>query len=441
MRDAVSSLTATVVIQASNIVSGIFLARYLQPDGRGELAAVMLWPTVIAAIGIFGLHEAIAYHAARRLHGGRAILRGGLLIGGLLSLALMPIGAVVVSLVFPEHEADEVRHAAYLYLLFIPLTFFGQFLVALFQGSLRFGAWNFLRTSVHIFTLALIFIAHYADEGGVLGFAAASLIANALMIVVACVLYARADWHLSAPDVKRRPWRDLTSYGASVHLGAAVSIIADRLDQMIISLFLPAADLGLFVIALTLSRLPLVLASTLSTVAFPKIASMSEHGDRIDVFGRYTRVALLTILPSALGLAALTPWLLPFFFGEAFAAATPLAWLLIVAAVPLSLKTMLSAGFKACDRGWIVSQAEIATLVLSAGALALLVPAFGLFGAAAASVVAQGGALVFMALRARKTLGISPADLFVPRRSDIDVILQTVDELRQAATRRLRPAK
>lgn len=441
MRDAVSSLTATVVIQVSNIASGIFLARYLQPDGRGELAAVMLWPTVIAAIGIFGLHEAIAFHAARRQHGSRAILWSGLLLGFLLSLALLPVGALVANGVFTAEEGQEVRDAAFLYLAFIPLTFAGQFLVALFQGSLRFAAWNFLRTSVHLFTLLFILLAHFIGEGGVYSFAAASLLANAAMIAVACVLYARADWHLPAPEAARKPWRDLASYGASVHVGAAIAIVADRLDQMIISLFLPAADLGLFVIALTLSRLPLVLASTLATVAFPKIASLPQHAGRVEVFGRYARVTFLLILPASLALAAMTPWLLPFFFGPAFAAATPLAWVLTAAAIPVSLKTMLSAGFKACDRGWIVGQAEIATLMLSAGALALLVPAFGLFGAAAASIVAQGGALIFMTLRAEVKLGIKARDLFVPRRADIEIILQTAAELGAAVTRRLRSAK
>ncbi len=56
MKDIVSSLTATALIQASNISSGVLMARLLQPRSLGELAAVNLWPSVIGGIGIIGLH-------------------------------------------------------------------------------------------------------------------------------------------------------------------------------------------------------------------------------------------------------------------------------------------------------------------------------------------------------------------------------------------------
>ena len=51
MKDVSGSFAATALIQALNIVSGVMLARYLLPEGRGELAAVILWPSVIAGLG------------------------------------------------------------------------------------------------------------------------------------------------------------------------------------------------------------------------------------------------------------------------------------------------------------------------------------------------------------------------------------------------------
>ena len=49
------SLAASVAIQGLNVLTGIVLARTLGPAGRGELAAVMLWPSILAAVGSLGV--------------------------------------------------------------------------------------------------------------------------------------------------------------------------------------------------------------------------------------------------------------------------------------------------------------------------------------------------------------------------------------------------
>jgi O-antigen/teichoic acid export membrane protein len=422
MKDIVSSFTATALIQASNIGSGVLLARFLQPDGRGELAAVILWPSVIGGIGIIGLHEAVAYYAARRPQEAGGFLRASLALGLALCALLMPLAALVAHVVFADSR-PEVREAAFLYVAFLPLHFAASFAVGLFQGMLRFAQWNLLRVLMHVAYFLLIPLFYALGWGGVYGFAAASLLSLGLVAAASLIGCARAGWlspTAAAPVRQAAP--ALARYGLTVHLGATIAIIAERLDQMIISVMLSAADLGLFVVAVTVARLPLVVASTLGTVAFPKIAAAVDDETRTDLFGRYARATMLTVVPSALFLAAVMPWLLTWFFGPAFAAATPLAWLLVVGAVPLSLKAMITAGLKGYNRGAIVSQAEIVTLGLSAAALAALVPSFGLMGAAAASVAAQGGALVFLLLRIKQATGIRPSDLLLPRRDDLAVI-------------------
>ncbi|MFN4281747.1 MAG: lipopolysaccharide biosynthesis protein [Alphaproteobacteria bacterium] len=422
MKDIVSSFTATALIQAANIASGVMLARFLLPEGRGELAAVILWPSVIGAIGIFGLHEAVAFHAARRPRDAAGILRAGLALGLGLSLLLMPLAALAADWVFATAR-PEVREAAFLYVLFIPLHFIASISVGLFQGMLRFAEWNLLRVLIHAVYALLIPLFYALDWGGVQGFAVASLLSLAAVAAAGVLGGARAGW-LTRGTIEASVGRNapsLLKYGVSVHVGATVAIIAERLDQMIISLALSAADLGLFVVALTVARLPLVAASTLGTVAFPKIAA-AEESEKARIFGRYTRATMILVLSASLALAAVMPWLLTGFFGGAFADAVPLAWVLLVAAVPLSLKTMISSGLKGYDRGVLVGQTEIVTLAASAAALALLVPTFGLMGAAWASVLAQTAALAFLLARVARATGVGVGDLLLPRRADLAVV-------------------
>ena len=58
------SLRTTFAAQFLLAVSGIMLARALGVENRGEIAAAMLWPTVIAGIGTLGLTESLTFHVA-----------------------------------------------------------------------------------------------------------------------------------------------------------------------------------------------------------------------------------------------------------------------------------------------------------------------------------------------------------------------------------------
>src|SRR5579859_396860 len=62
VRAVKSILTGSLLLQGLAMVSGVELARGL--TGRGDVAAAMLWPTVIGGIGVLGLEESMTYHIA-----------------------------------------------------------------------------------------------------------------------------------------------------------------------------------------------------------------------------------------------------------------------------------------------------------------------------------------------------------------------------------------
>ena len=55
------TFATSIAILVANIVTGVLTARWLGPTGKGELTAIILWPTVLAGAGSLGLVEAIVY--------------------------------------------------------------------------------------------------------------------------------------------------------------------------------------------------------------------------------------------------------------------------------------------------------------------------------------------------------------------------------------------
>src|SRR5262245_59610672 len=60
----VTTAAASAVILGCGIVTGLIAARSLGPAGRGELATITVWASVLLYAGTFGLPEAVAYFSA-----------------------------------------------------------------------------------------------------------------------------------------------------------------------------------------------------------------------------------------------------------------------------------------------------------------------------------------------------------------------------------------
>src|SRR5918999_6398971 len=130
------SLTTSVAIQSLNAVTGVLLARLLGPADRGELAAVLLWPSVLAAVGSLGVSEAVTYETARGSSPIRSVVGSSFAIAAVQSLVLVVAGSVVVALV---HRGDDPRviRLSYLYLAFIPLNLLALYAAAALNGLRR----------------------------------------------------------------------------------------------------------------------------------------------------------------------------------------------------------------------------------------------------------------------------------------------------------------
>ena len=59
------TLVTNLVLSAIGLLNSVLLSRWLGPAGRGEVAAAMLWPTLLVYLSSLGLISAILYFADR----------------------------------------------------------------------------------------------------------------------------------------------------------------------------------------------------------------------------------------------------------------------------------------------------------------------------------------------------------------------------------------
>lgn len=401
---------AAISIQVLNVVSGVLLARSLGPDGRGELAAVILWASTLAALGSIGIGEAATYHAARRSAFGGTLAATSAVLAGIQSVVLMSVGAAVVPLALDGYDGSAVR-SALLFLAFIPINLGALYAMSILNGLQRLVVVQALRLlTVSLVVIALVTLA-LAGALSVRTSAIVYLGASLVVGVVAVVVLRRLD--PSPLRVSLPVGRRLLQFGIRSHTGNASAHLNERLDQLVISAFLAPAQLGLYVVAVTLGSLTTLVGTSVSQVALPSLAALP----RADAAASTRRLIALTLgisLIVSIPLIVFTPFLLELFFGEQFASTATAARVLLVAAVALSAARALKGIATGLGRPLDAGLSEAAALVVTMIGLAALLPSFGLVGAAIASLLAYGISAAWLLQRIAHSLGLTPLDLLRP---------------------------
>jgi O-antigen/teichoic acid export membrane protein len=195
----------------------------------------------------------------------------------------------------------------------------------------------------------------------------------------------------------------LYQYGVRVWLSIIPQQINVRLDQLLLSIMpsVAASQLGAYAVAASLSWLALPVATAFGSVAFPAVARARTESEirrieRTSILGSAGTAATVMVL-----LCAVAPSAIPRLFGPDFAASVSCVFLLAPGAVFLAVNLVLANLLQGRGKPLTTSIGEGTAVVLTVVLLALLVPPFGIRGAAVASSIAYLGSTVVLYSRLR----------------------------------------
>lgn len=435
MKAVLLTLFSTVLVQAANLASGVLAGRLLGPDGRGELAAVILWPSTVAYLLLFSLNDSTLYHSAQSLTPGakdrpKAVFAAGLWLGLGLSLAAMAATWFIANPLAYGDDGQAARRTADVLALLAPLHILGMVFQELLRGQGQLGIWNLLRFSLALgYPLFIGLIWWIRGEADLFAFALAYLLSHLIPAAWPALIALRRGWGgWRAPrDLVKR----MALYGAALHPAAVVAMLNSRIDQMVIEHSLDRAAFGFYVVAQTLSQATANLSNSVAMVAFPRACAAADDAARAALIGLYLRAAAALMLAATLGLWLLAPWALTLLFGAAFAPAADLVRILMLGAVPAAMREFLILGFKASNKPVAATEGELVALAVGATLLFWLAPRYGVAGAAAAFAATRWAAMLYAAWLVKRGLGWRLAPLLIPSRADLALLRDGLSKLRR----------
>lgn len=367
--------------------------RLLDPHQFGELALLL------AGVGLFTAITADTPTLAllRFLPNNAAAARATTLWGLLLPAAAACGAAAVLFLIFaPEHWRGELAVAASLSMV----TLLHRFQLATAQGTLKPARYALLGgiESLLDMTIGIAFVwLGYGVAGALLG--------TLLGMLVTLTLNWRGWW------VGRRFFdpilaRQMLRFGLPLAASALFGWIANFADRWLLGLMSGAGDTGLYAAAYDLPMNLLGVSITVLQLAgYPlTISALIERGmqaaqAQLRAVGAFM---VLIMLPEAIGIVMIGPLLANIFLGAEYRPLTLTLLPILVSA------TMFKALIGYLNYGYFLAARTDLTLLSIAVAAAvgltlnlILIPNYGPWGAAIASLIGSGSGFVVAALKMR----------------------------------------
>jgi O-antigen/teichoic acid export membrane protein len=182
--------------------------------------------------------------------------------------------------------------------------------------------------------------------------------------------------------------KDLLSYGIRLYAIDIIGTLSLQVDQVLVVGQLSAEGLGIYVVALNISRVLGVFHTSLVTVLFPKAASL-ETAEAEALIGRVTRITTFAASLAAVAFIPIIPLLVGRIYGAAFLRVAPVAQILCIEMVVTGATFILAQAFAATGRPGTNAILEVVGLGLTVPFMLLLIPHFGLLGAAGALLLSS----------------------------------------------------
>ncbi len=361
------------------LVSTLILVRLLRPSDFGLVALATGFISSVDALSAIGVQDALV--RTRQLNRDLYDTGFGLsVLRGLLTAVLIAAIAWPVATFFSDPRLTVVMLALSAGTL---ISAFENIGIIDFRRDLAFRKefdmqlWSRLIGVAATITVAAVWRSYWALVAGILVYRAVRLFQSYLMSAY-------------RPRFTVRAWRQIIGFSLWTWAQAMLYQARDRSDSIVIGRLLGTGQVGVFSVGLELGSLPTTeLVEPLGRALFPGFASLhNTAGEMGTLFLGAIGLGLMVILPAGVGISMVADPMVRLSLGENWLAAVPVVQIMAIAGIAAIFTQTCANLLNAVGRPQVNFYISVVSALVKLGALLLLVPRFGLAGAAAAVLLA-----------------------------------------------------
>lgn len=412
-----TTFSTRLVVAVLALISSILLARFLGPEGRGLLALVQLLPELVMIFALLGFDQAYAVYAGLEPERRCSMLWQSATI----AVVVGGITAIICSLYiyFGAPGFESLIHGPFwLYILplaIIPISMTGAYWCSILRGMNHILLLNGIELGSKIASLTLIIILVGWLDLSVGG----AVLTNVGMSIGTLILLIFLFRQMNIWGKPLFDWFLLKKAGRfalPVYFGTIMSYFNYRIDQLIVAILLPPAQLAFYVLATSLAEQLWILTGAVTTALLPHLTNSNERDPTLSaIIARH--VMVWTGMACCL-LFFLAEVLVRVMYSNAFVeTVAPLRWLL-PGVFTLSIGKVLVSEILVREKAQVTMWIAVVAAFINIIGNLVLIPHMGISGAALASSLSYTLVSIMVIWIYVRETGV-PASMLIPRWSDL----------------------
>lgn len=414
----------------------VVISRSLGPSQKGQYDIVLLIMNTAATLVLVGFGSANVYMGARQRELLPALtgnsIAAGLLFGGiaLVSLELLTYFVPFQDYLSSNHiSLTELRWIAVLLPVILIYTYLRDIVRA--AGNIAgYTMLNVIQTVINLANLiVMLMLLDRAIQGAIEAWVISQIAtATITLIYVLRLLKQRPslDWAL---------FKNSMAFGMRLHVGNIAQFLNYRLDVLLVSIILTPVSVGLYTTATGLAERIWDIPAAIRTPLLYHASARPESAAQLTA-------RLCRVIATILGLICLflvvagTP-LIQFLYGKDFLPAVPAIMLLLPGVWSLGIGKLVAIHLTSMGRPEVGTWAALASLAATIILDVILIPKWGISGAAVASSAAYTISTAVVMHVFRRTTGIHIFDLVIMKREDWTIVRAAFDRSWQRLSSRV----
>jgi len=425
-KSVVYNSSITVIRQVFGIIIGmlsaLIIARTLGVEGQGRYALVILLPNLLYTIFNMGVARATVFYIGKKEFALEDVFRTNLLVSMVISFATILIGILFIIFFHEKFYASVSIQLMFMILCVLPFLFLNKNLQVIFQGKEQFEKFNIvviLNQVGLLFFSSLFLLALNLDLFGAL---LAFVLTQVLMLFLV-FYYLQSEYNLkfTSGNLSLDYFKGSVLYGIKGHLSNILAFINYRIDLFIIAYFLNDAAVGLYSVAVSIAERIWIVSQSVSSVLFARVSNLSSDVERAQFTALVSRNVLFLSILGGGGLFLLGKWIIYLLFGAAYAGSiAPFLWL-IPGIVLGSMSRIISNYFAGIGKPEINTYVAIFLTILNIGLNIILVPKYGVVGAAVATSITYSTNMVIKTIIFSSMNKIHYSNFVIVKMADFEI--------------------